>query len=122
MHTRDPHMELPVPPQHDKIPTDSTQAIPIPPQHGDAYLQALRSLANDPRLPSPIFGGQKLAKEFEFAANALLTTVGINMKNVQEWAMLYSGATSHCFGVNSTNVQGPTNNDPSHRKITRWCP
>ena len=69
--------------------------LPIPTQHNDAYLQALPSPANDPRLPSPIFGRGKSTKKFEFAANVLLTTVAINMKNVQEWMIPNSGATIH---------------------------
>ena len=32
---------------------------------------------------------------FQFAANALLHTVDINMTNIKEWAILVSGATSH---------------------------
>ena len=32
---------------------------------------------------------------FQYAANALLHTVDINMENIKEWAILDSGATSH---------------------------
>ena len=35
------------------------------------------------------------SNNYEYAAKALLATVDINMKNVHEWAILDSGATSH---------------------------
>ena len=77
---------------HVPIPIHSKQ--PTMPTTSD-YIYALQSLAKNPQLPKPTYGGEKLRKTYGFAANVLLSTVSINMQNVREWASLDSGATSH---------------------------
>ena len=42
------------------------------------------------------------------------------MKNIKEWAILDSGATSHFSGASNTKVKFPTDNDSPHRKIAGW--
>ena len=92
-------------------------------------MSVLRSLAIDPRLPSRKFGGEKSAKQIGFAANVLLTMVGINMKNVREWAILDLEATSHFLvsTVPMSNVQPvmtPLTTklpDEAHIKSTTTC-
>ena len=66
--------------------------LPISPVYDNDYLQAVKDLANDSydsRLPGPIFNGQKLANCFGFAANAPLSTLEINMKNIHANGRFY---------------------------------
>ena len=43
------------------------QNVPIPTAEGydNAYLEAINSLAKDPRIPGPIFKGQKATKKLD---------------------------------------------------------
>ena len=76
-------------------------------QQDNAYLCALRSLASDPRLQSPISGGGEIGKEIWICCQCSQIIVDINVKNVQEWAILDSGATSHLLvsAVPTSNVR-----------------
>ena len=84
-----------------KYPTSPTtdkrlpEPLLIPKQPDSKYLRTLRSLENDPQLPSPKFGGGKSVKKFGFADNVLLSMLDINIKNVREWEILDPGASSH---------------------------
>ena len=70
------------------------------------YKFLLQSLSNTPRLPK-IDTIHKKTSWYGFAANDLLSTVGINMENIKEWAILDAGVTSHFLATAApkNNVQ-----------------
>ena len=105
---------------HSNNPTCNPQlALPIPSQHDDVYWQALRSLANDPRLPSPLFGGQNRQKKW-ICSKCSPSNSGHQYEKCMGMGNPRLRSHWSFVGVNSANVKCPTNNDPSHRKITRW--
>ena len=99
---------------HEGTPRDG--GTPKPPSGWEnSYAWILRNIQ---AAPSRMTTENTNRRRFNYAANALLSTVDINMKSIKEWAMLDSGSTSH-FLVTAAPI---TNITPASNPLTVKLP